>query len=271
MKDNTVFERLTEIHTDSDLGMYYCGKRILTKNHHYGPEIRNHYLFVLVNKGDAILYGDKNIPFGEHDLLVMCPNEKIYYKALSDWSISWVGLYGNTVSKYMDLLGVTAKNPIIHISLYNEIKSIMDNIYDSSKDMSLSTNLSIIGQLYEFFSILIENSNYNQKTDFVKTALKIIDYNFCTDISVEQIAKQLYLDPAYFSKKFAKRMGISPKKYILDKRIERAKELLTLTDATVFEVSNSIGYEDQLYFSRIFKKYTNLSPIEYRQKTKSGV
>lgn len=271
MKDNTLFERLTEIHANNDLGMYYCGKRISTKNHHYGPEIRNHYLFVLVNKGDAVLYGNKNIHFGEHDLLVMFPNEKIHYKALSDWSISWVGLYGETVSEYMDLLGITAENPIIHISLYNELKALLDNIFDASKDMSFSTNLSIIGRLYEFFSILIENSNYIQKNDIIKTALKIIDYNFCTNFSVEQIAKQLYLNPAYFSKIFTKKIGISPKKYILDKRISRAKELLCYTNATVFEVSNSIGYEDQLYFSRIFKKYTNLSPIEYRQKNKSGV
>ena len=271
MKDNTLFETLTEIHTQSDLGMYYCGKRIETKNHCYGPEIRNHYLFVLVNKGNAVLQGKKSIPFGEHDLLVMCPNEKIHYKALSDWSISWIGLYGKTVSEYMDLLGINAENPIIHISLYNELKALLDNIYDTSKDMSLSTNLSIIGLLYEFFAILIENSNSNQKTDLIKTALKIIDYNFCTDISVAQIAKQLSINPVYFSKIFTKRTGLSPKKYILEKRISRAKELLRYTNANIFEISNSVGYEDQLYFSRLFKKYTNLSPIEYRHQNKSGV
>lgn len=58
---------------------------------------------------------------------------------------------------------------------------------------------------------------------------------------------------------------MSPKKYILHKRIERAKELLCVTDAGIFEISNSVGYEDQFYFCRIFKKMTNLSPSEYRK------
>ena len=73
-----------------------------------------------------MMYNPKEISFGEHDLLVMLPNERIHYKALEPWSISWVGLYGETIKEYMDLLGVTPQNPILHISLYNELKTILD-------------------------------------------------------------------------------------------------------------------------------------------------
>lgn len=260
-----MFERLSEIHFKNDIGMYYCGKRLETPNHTYGPEIRNHYLFVLVNKGTAILHHDKQLKFGEHDLLVMLPNERIYYEALEPWSISWLGLYGKTVNEYMDLLGITPQNPILHISLYNELGSVMEKIYDASKTKSYSSQLHNIGLVYEFFSILMDNSTLDKKPDIISSALKIIDYNYCSGISVEQIAKNLSVDPAYFSRKFAKHVGVSPKKYILNKRIERAKELLCVTDAGVFEISNSVGYEDPFYFCRIFKKMTNFSPSEYRK------
>lgn len=270
MKDTTILERLTDLHLKNEIGMYYCGKRIETPDHTYGPEIRNHYLFVLVNKGTAMMYKPKEISFGEHDLLVMLPNERIHYKALEPWSISWVGLYGETIKEYMDLLGVTPQNPILHISLYNELKTIMDNIYDISKTISLSSKLSVAGLIYEFFSVLMQNSTLNQKTDLINSALKLIDYNYCTDISVEQIANRLSVDPAYFSRIFTEKVGISPKKYILLKRMERAKELLIATDAGIFEISNSVGYEDQFYFCRIFKKTTGSSPTEYRKsKTKN--
>ena len=73
-----------------------------------------------------MMYNPKEISFDEHDLLVMLPNERIHYKALEPWSISWVGLYGETIKEYMDLLGVTPQNPILHISLYNELKTILD-------------------------------------------------------------------------------------------------------------------------------------------------
>lgn len=136
----------------------YCGKRLETPDHTYGPEIRNHYLFVLANKGTAILHHEKQIKFGEHDLLVMFPNERIYYKAIEPWSISWVGLYGETVEEYTELLGVTPQNLILHISLYNELSSVMGKIYDTSKTKSYSSQLHNIGLIYEFFSILMENS-----------------------------------------------------------------------------------------------------------------
>lgn len=266
MNDKTLFEQLTELHTTSNIGMYYCGERINTPNHIYGPEIRSHYLFVLVNKGTAVMLPNQKISFGEHDLLVMHPGEKIHYKALTDWSIYWLGLYGNAVSEYMDLLDITPQNPIMHIPLYNELNAVMKNICDLSKNTTISSKLSIIGLIYEFFSILIKCSSHNDKTELVNAALKIIDYNYCTNISIEKIAEYLSVDPAYFSRKFADKMHLSPKQYIISKRIERAKELLCSTDANIFEISNSVGYDDQFYFCRIFKKYTNLSPSEYRQK-----
>ncbi len=267
MKDTTMYERLTELHFSDDIGMYYCGKRINTKNHIYGPEIRTHYLFVLVNKGNAVLYRDKEITFGKHDLLIMLPNERIHYKALEDWSISWLGLYGETVDKFVKILGISPDNPIIHISLYNELYSIMEKIYTISKDLSLSAKFSATGLIYEFFSILVQNANIRKDNiNSIKTALRIIDYNYSSPITVEQIAKRVSLNPSYFSRVFTERVGLPPKQYLLKKRLERATELLNETNASIFEIANSVGYDDQLYFSRIFKKYIGVSPFEYRKK-----
>ena len=58
MNDTTLFERHSDSFT-SNIGLYYCGKRIETKNHVYGPEIRSHYLIVFVEKGKATLYRNK--------------------------------------------------------------------------------------------------------------------------------------------------------------------------------------------------------------------
>lgn len=265
MNKNTMQERLTELHFKSDVGMYYCGKRYETPNHTYGPEIRTHYLFVLVNKGSAVLYGKNEINFGEHDLLIMLPNEKIQYKALEPWTISWLGLYGETIDKFIKILGVTPENPIIHISLYNELNSIVEKIYTLSKELTLSSKVSITSLIYEFFSVLVQNSVNIKRNDPIKSALKIIDYNYSSQISVEQIAESLTLNTAYFSRIFTKQVGISPKQYLLNKKIERAKELLKMTDASIGEIANSVGYEDQLYFSRIFKKHVGISPNEYRK------
>ena len=59
-------------------------------------------------------------------------------------------------------------------------------------------------------------------------------------------------------------MGMTPMQYITFLRITRAKELLRSTDYSIQEISSMVGYENPLYFSRIFKKQTGYSPSEYR-------
>ena len=61
-------------------------------------------------------------------------------------------------------------------------------------------------------------------------------------------------------------MGMSPKQYILEKKIARAKEFLDATEASILEISNSVGFLDPLYFSRIFKKKVGVGPEEYRKQ-----
>ena len=90
MPDNTLFEKHTEPLSDG-LGMYYCGKRVKTKNHVYGPEIRSHFLIVFVVEGNAVLkQADRDIAIKKDNILVMFPGERIYYRAVSDWSIQWI-------------------------------------------------------------------------------------------------------------------------------------------------------------------------------------
>ena len=69
-----------------------------------------------------------------------------------------------------------------------------------------------------------------------------------------------------FTYEFTQKHGIAPKEYMLEKRIALAKKLLRETETSVMEISNSVGYVDPLYFSRIFKKKEGLSPQAYRNQ-----
>ena len=95
-----------------------------------------------------------------------------------------------------------------------------------------------------------------------------MDYNFGRDITIQEIAKTLHIDSAYLTRKFIQNYGVAPKEYLMAKRIKNAKRLLMESDASIKEIAASVGYADQLYFSRIFKKNEGLSPLEYRKKLK---
>ena len=269
MKDKTLFENHSDFHENTDIGMYYCGKRIGTLCHSYGPEIRNYYLFVLVNKGEADFF-DKSgvVKLREHDMLVMCPGEKIHYTANTPWSIQWIGLYGQTVEKYMQILSINGENPIIHIEQYYEMEQLLEELYSLTESRTEYFRCKQIELIYRFFSILLENSDKRTRYDIAHSAQKIIDHNFDREITMQQIASSLCANAAYLTRKFTQKYGISPKEYLLEKRIAYAKRLLAQTDVSVKEIAVSVGYVDQLYFSRIFKRKEGVSPLEYRKKTK---
>lgn len=265
MSDTTLFEKHTEIF-NGDLGMFYCGKRINTKNHIYGPEIRSHFLIVLVEKGTAVFYKDeKEIVFKDKDILVMFPGEKIYYKAQTDWTIRWIGVSGNQVEDIFQRIGVTREKPIFTPKKYEEILQAMSQLYDTKYDGSMLSKYKVQSLLYSLFYFLLEEGCEKASVDPVDSALRIIKYNYNNNLSIKAIADSLFLDNAYFSRLFKSKVGVSPKKYILQIRMEKARELLRSTNHHIKEISITVGFNDPLYFSKIFYKAEGITPSEYRE------
>ena len=103
----------------------------------------------------------------------------------------------------------------------------------------------------------------------IERALHYFKQNFNKDISVQSYAKEHLMTPDWFIKSFKKIVKVTPMKYILSLRISAAKEYLEKTNKNITEISNSVGYDNPLYFSRVFKKYTSLSPTEYKKTVKN--
>lgn len=266
MTDPTLFETHAETFS-VDLGMYYCGRRIGTKNHVYGPEIRSHFLMVLVEKGTAILYRDgKELPLGTHDVLVMFPGEKIHYRALTDWTIKWVGVDGSRVEELFGALGVTRAHPIFKPQRYETAARLIDALCDTKYDSSVAVTYRLQSLLCELFATLLSDTARETASDPILSAIEIIKYNYSRELNIKQLADSLFLNSAYFSRLFKKRTGMSPKKYILQTRMTRAKELLSTTDCSIKEISVTVGYGDPLYFSKLFYKTERITPSGYRQQ-----
>jgi YesN/AraC family two-component response regulator len=100
---------------------------------------------------------------------------------------------------------------------------------------------------------------------------RTIDYmvnHYNENITLERLAGIAGLSPSHYSRLFKKYAGHSPIDYLLHLRMDRAKELLVLSDYRLKAVAESIGYTDELYFSRMFKKIVGISPSEFASKYK---
>ena len=89
--------------------------------------------------------------------------------------------------------------------------------------------------------------------------------NYNRYISISELARLVYVDPAYFIRKFKNTYGVPPITFFNNIRIKKAIELLILTDDSVRTVSKKMGMEETSYFSRWFKKNSGFSPSEFRK------
>lgn len=127
-------------------------------------------------------------------------------------------------------------------------------------------------ELYLSYIICL-TKNHLQATasspSIAKSIQDYVDQHYAEDISRSSLTDIFYLDSDYASKLFKKETGISFKNYIIHRRIEAAKELLGTTNLPINTISDNVGYANYSYFTRLFKKVTDMTPIEYRNKARS--
>lgn len=94
--------------------------------------------------------------------------------------------------------------------------------------------------------------------------LSYIEENYSGKITLNDIAEALHANSSYLSRLFKQKSGNNLFDAVLEKRIEKAKGYMTDTDWKIYKISQAVGFEDTGYFSRVFKKYTGISPTEYK-------
>jgi len=99
----------------------------------------------------------------------------------------------------------------------------------------------------------------------IRSAIEYICSNFNTELTLEDVAENVHLNPTYFSTLFKQSTGSSFKEYLNMIRIEESKRLLANTEYSIIDIAIATGFEDQSYFSKVFKKYTGITPKQYRQ------
>ena len=117
-------------------------------------------------------------------------------------------------------------------------------------------------------NIYLLSNTKEQKTSSIVTAMNFIKSNYHKDISRDDVACAVSLNPCYFSKFFKEQLGESFVSYLRRIRLEKAKTLLESVDESITRISEKVGYADSKYFSKLFVDYTGVTPGEYRKSIK---
>lgn len=95
---------------------------------------------------------------------------------------------------------------------------------------------------------------------------KYIQKHLYKEITLSELATIVKLNPSYVSQLFKREVGITVNEYILRSKIEEAQKLLTLTDTSISEIYSLLNFYDQSYFTKVFKKYSKMTPKKYREQ-----
>ncbi len=104
----------------------------------------------------------------------------------------------------------------------------------------------------------------------IEATIDYMVHHYQSTITLNDLAERAELSKSHYSRLFKKYIGYSPIDYLTHLRIDRAKELLAHSDIRIKEVSQQVGYEDELYFSRTFKKIVGVSPTQFSDEQKQG-
>lgn len=254
-----------------DAMIYTCGYETCKPKHSYGPAVRSGYLIHYILSGKGFFQCENKIyHLSKGDAFLIKPNTLIYYQADTDepWTYTWIGFQGLKIEAYLNRT-THMENPCVN---YNENEILkcchekMFKAYQLPKNRDLMMNSILYEYLYNL-SITFPKTDISQSEkhiSYIEEALKYIESNYSEQISINKIAKWLNLDRSYMYRLFKSITGISPQEYLLDFRIRKACDLLKNTDLTITNISRSVGYEDSLYFSRLFKNKKGKTPSEYR-------
>ncbi|MCH4886854.1 helix-turn-helix domain-containing protein [Acidaminobacter sp. JC074] len=162
-----------------------------------------------------------------------------------------------------------------------EVKMIRDLIIDLNNEFENKLpeySLMVKVKILNILALMLRAKNYDQSNEsksFKKHEMKVIDdvldyieFHFTEEISLDELSKMAYMTPTYFSSFFKKLNGVSPKVYVIRKRIEKAMEDLTTSDDTVLCISHNCGFKNSANFNRQFKKLIGMTPSQYRNATR---
>lgn len=217
-----------------------------------------------INVNDQITY------INPGDLILCRKNTKHSYGANKDnpWETCWIYFMGTLADEYINLFDETKQQKIIHIKSNHIIEK---SFYEITKIMEKGYAGVYLLHASNLLKTLLSSLSY-QHSSVVKnkyTLEDIIEYmieNINEHLSLDELSKKMNMSKDHFTKIFYKKYGYTPVDYFIRIKLQQACQILITTDLTIKETALKIGYQDSLYFSRIFKKKIGSSPNQYRNK-----
>lgn len=230
-------------------------------------------LYIASGKAHFFFDGVETIVSAGH-MVIYRPKEeqKYYYYGVDQTEVYWVHFTGRDVKKLLHRYGIEDHVHVIHTGTALEYKYLFLQMIQELKLCKADYEDLLVNHLHHLLirihrTLLTEP--YSKSRTHAKDFDEAVQYfhkNYHTEININEYAAAHHMSVSWFIRGFKEYTDSTPTQYILSLRISNAQILLETTDYNITEIAEIVGYENPLYFSRLFKKQVGVSPSDFRKQ-----
>ncbi len=225
------------------------------------------FLIMHIKKGSLTIKIDNNTFIGTDNQIIFidCYKPHSYY-ANTDSIVDWLHFDGVTAKEYFSLITkdsnyvFTLSDTFTFTHNFNKIYSA----FNENKPIKEILQSKYITNILTELAVQQDTSSNNITTSSIEETISYINDNITEELSLEFLSERVSLSPYYFTRVFKKETGFTPHQYVLYTRINHAKFLLKNTDLSIKEICFICGFSVESNFCTSFKKWTNVTPSNYR-------
>lgn len=266
-----------------EMSVLFSGKGQPVEGHFIGPAVHDYYLIHIVLEGEGVFETlGETYPCTAGDAFVIFPDILVKYEASMSkpWQYMWIGFSGEIVEASLSSIGITPDRAVIRgcslqtmKRMFRSLRKSMERTaYPALANMEAAGwlrlilyELGLLHPMEEAESSALQSRSYRQ----IDQAIRLLSLQYGQQLSIEGIARTLGYHRAHLTRLFKEATGLSPMQYLFKVRMKKAEELLE-GDLTIAQVSASVGYNDPLFFTKQFRKWSGQSPTEFRRALNSN-
>ena len=235
-------------------------------------------LHVILSGEGTVLVNNETYNIKSETVYILPPHSNAIYKPIktNPWSYIWIEFSGDIIKQLLQNINFTNTNFIYKPKNFAHLKDILTLMLKEDDNITTGAEALLIESfIFRIFAFLIDEYSNNKENYITKKEIttskitKYLDDHFCDeDISIKKVADNFFFSQPYLTRFYKSQTGVTPIQYVIQLRMRKACELLNHKTFTIEQISENLGYKNQFYFSKEFKKYYLVPPTQYKQKYK---
>ena len=234
-------------------------------------------LYIVSGKGHFYFHGEDRVVYAGRMVLIQPRQEQRYeYFGEDKPEVYWVHFTGSDVKNILRSYNIPMDDPIFYSGASSTYSYLFKEMIHELQNCKTGYEDLLAMYLRQIF-LLVQRTRQEERPtvstyiqEEMEFARRYFNEHYNEPISIQEYAESRNMSVCYFQRNFKQIIKHTPMQYLLTIRVNNAASLLETTDYSMAEIAAIVGYEDPLYFSRLFRKIKGVSPRDYRNLVKDG-